>query len=247
MTSAVPGTGRLIAAGAVILAVAQVAACGSTHSPGLYGEPCRVSGQRERGTAAAPARTAAAVPPCTNSTLRPSLAPTGAAAGTAYYALRLTNVSGKDLHPVRLSRGVIRQRSARPSDRQRRDTQSALPGDHGGACQERDRARHGRHRRGRQLPRVALPSRHGARAPRLPARPDHRRVCQGEFSRLLSTRDRAHGNRDAGGTRRARHLKPQVDGRAGLPCRRCHPPGRRAAQGSVAEERVIFRCPKCQR
>jgi hypothetical protein len=32
-------------------------------------------------------------PVCANSTLRPSLAPAGAAAGTAYYALRLTNIS----------------------------------------------------------------------------------------------------------------------------------------------------------
>ncbi len=35
------------------------------------------------------------VPACMNSTLQPKLALTGAAAGTAYYALRLTNVSGK--------------------------------------------------------------------------------------------------------------------------------------------------------
>ena len=41
-----------------------------------------------------------------------------------------------------------------------------------------------------------------------------------------------------------------VYGRAGLPCRRCHTPVRRATQGrteSAADERVTFWCPKCQR
>jgi Domain of unknown function (DUF4232) len=96
MTSAVPGTGRLIAVGAVVLAVAlAAAACGSTHSPAATASPAASAASGSAGTAAAPRRSMADATPCMNSTLRPKLAPTGAAAGTAYYALRLTNVSGK--------------------------------------------------------------------------------------------------------------------------------------------------------
>ncbi len=93
MTSSVPGSWRMIAAGAVILAVAQVAACGSTHSPA---SPASTSASAARASVAAvsaPPRTTAVVVSCANSTLRASLAPAGAAAGTAYYTLRLTNVS----------------------------------------------------------------------------------------------------------------------------------------------------------
>jgi Protein of unknown function (DUF4232) len=97
MTSSVPGLARLLAAGAVILAVAQAAACGSAQSPPA---PASTSPPTASGTGTASAaptstspHTAATTAACANSTLRPSLAPAGAAAGTAYHVLRLTNVS----------------------------------------------------------------------------------------------------------------------------------------------------------
>jgi hypothetical protein len=106
MTSSVPGVARLFAAGAVILAVAQVAACGSAQTPTAPAStaPASTSTPAASGTGSAsasgttaptatPSHTAAVTGACANSTLRPSLAPAGAAAGTAYYALRLTNVS----------------------------------------------------------------------------------------------------------------------------------------------------------
>jgi hypothetical protein len=93
MTSSVPGLARLLATGAVILATAQVAACGSSHSPAA---PASTPAPPASGTVVptfAPPNTTAVIPACASSTLRPGLVPTGAAAGTAYYALRLTNVS----------------------------------------------------------------------------------------------------------------------------------------------------------
>jgi hypothetical protein len=93
MKSSVPGAGRLIAAGAVIVAVAQVAACGSTHSPASAASPSASATGGSVTATPGPSRTAAAIPPCASATLRPSLAPMGAAAGTGYYALRLTNTS----------------------------------------------------------------------------------------------------------------------------------------------------------
>ena len=101
MTSSVPGMARLLAAGAVILAVAQAAACGSaqrptapasTPTPAASGNGS-ASASGTTAPTATPSHTAAVTGACANSTLRPSLAPAGAAAGTAYYALRLTNVS----------------------------------------------------------------------------------------------------------------------------------------------------------
>ncbi len=93
MTSSVPGAARLLAAGAVILAVAQAAACGSAQSPPAPGSTPAAPASATAAPTSAPPPTAAAAAACANSTLRPSLAPMGAAAGTAYYALRLTNVS----------------------------------------------------------------------------------------------------------------------------------------------------------
>jgi Domain of unknown function (DUF4232) len=105
MTSSMPGTARLPAAGAVILALMQLAACGSGQAPSA---PAGTSASATSATASASAATSAATsgppsasPPhtvagvaaCASSTLRPSLAPAGAAAGTAYYALRLRNTS----------------------------------------------------------------------------------------------------------------------------------------------------------
>jgi Protein of unknown function (DUF4232) len=94
MTLSVPGAGRVIAAGVMILAVAQTAACGSTHSPASAASPAAPA---PGGSAAATSATAQATPAetqCDSGTLRPSLTSMGAAAGTAYYALRLTNTSG---------------------------------------------------------------------------------------------------------------------------------------------------------
>ena len=97
MTSSVRRGGRLIAVAAAVLAVALVAACGSTHSPAASSPSAPVSPSTPAGgsvaATSAPPHTAAAASPCANSTLRPSLAPAGAAAGTAYYALRLANTS----------------------------------------------------------------------------------------------------------------------------------------------------------
>ena len=93
MTSSVRGAWRMIAAAAAIMAVAQVAACGSAQSPASQASSTAPAGGGSSAATSTPSRTAAAVSACANSTLRASLAPTGAAAGTAYYALRLTNVS----------------------------------------------------------------------------------------------------------------------------------------------------------
>ncbi|HUK68183.1 MAG TPA: DUF4232 domain-containing protein [Streptosporangiaceae bacterium] len=98
MTVSVPGTGRVIAAGVMILAVAQAAACGSTHGPASAASPYESANSSAPGTSApstpAPAQTRPTTTACVSGALRPSLTPTGAAAGTAYYALRLTNTSG---------------------------------------------------------------------------------------------------------------------------------------------------------
>ncbi len=100
MTSSVPVAGRLIAAVAIILAAAQVAACGSARSPAAPASPSVSPADGPsppNGSAAAtpqPARSTPAATECASATLRPTLVPMGAAAGTAYYALRLTNMSG---------------------------------------------------------------------------------------------------------------------------------------------------------
>jgi hypothetical protein len=93
MKSSVPGAARLIAAAAVALAVAQMAACGSTRSPASAASPSASAASESVTATPAPSGSAAAIRPCASATLRPSLVPMGAAAGTAYYALRLTNVS----------------------------------------------------------------------------------------------------------------------------------------------------------
>jgi Domain of unknown function (DUF4232) len=94
MTSSAPGTGRLIAAAAVIFAVAQVTACGSaTRNDASSAKPPTASASSSASAATSPAANSAAAAACASSALKPSLGVAGAAAGTAYYALRLTNVS----------------------------------------------------------------------------------------------------------------------------------------------------------
>jgi uncharacterized protein DUF4232 len=106
MTPTMRSAPRLIAAGAMTLAVMLVAACGATHSPPAATPTAGTAGSATAGasdsatptasvraTAPGGSPAAPAVAACGNSTLRPSLAPMGAAAGTTYYALRLTNVS----------------------------------------------------------------------------------------------------------------------------------------------------------
>ncbi len=95
MTSSVPSAGRLLrAAGAAIAAAAALTACGSAgHSPASApGAAPAGAGAATAATSSAPSAPSAAA--CANATLRPSLRVAGAAAGTAYYLLRLTNISG---------------------------------------------------------------------------------------------------------------------------------------------------------
>ncbi len=93
MTSSAPGTGRLIAAAAVIFALAQVTACGSATRNDASSAQSAAPSTAPTSAATPPARGAAAA--CASSTLKPSLGVAGAAAGIAYYTLRLTNVSAK--------------------------------------------------------------------------------------------------------------------------------------------------------
>jgi endonuclease VIII len=59
-----------------------------------------------------------------------------------------------------------------------------------------------------------------------------------------------NANKERAGTvttgNRARGQETWVYGRAGRPCRRCGTPVGRASQGTAAEERLIFWCPRCQ-
>jgi uncharacterized protein DUF4232 len=94
MTTSSGGAARLIAAAAVVFAVTQVTACGSA-TPG----PAAPGAASATGTPPASSTPAARTAPstgtaCANAAIQASLATGGAAAGTAYYTLRFTNITG---------------------------------------------------------------------------------------------------------------------------------------------------------
>lgn len=70
---------------AMILAPAGVTACGSAGTAAPAGS--------DGAAPSSPPRSVAAATACANLTLKPSLTVSGAAAGTAYYTLRFTNIS----------------------------------------------------------------------------------------------------------------------------------------------------------
>ena len=93
MTPSARRARRLLAAAAMISAVAQVAACASGHTTASPGATTTAPSSTATAAPSPPLRSMAAAKACANSTLTPSLAVSGAAAGTAYYTLRLTNTS----------------------------------------------------------------------------------------------------------------------------------------------------------
>ena len=198
--------------------------------PGLAGKLHRAGWRRERGGhAPPPSHTAAAVSACANSTLRASLAPAGAAAGTAYYALRLTNVSASSCslfgYPgVSFVSGAGGQQIGSAAARNPlypvttvvlspNGTANATVGIAAAA----------------NYPAARCHPDHGTRAPRLPTRPDGRGVCHAELRRLLGGRAGAHGDRRTRRKRRpGRRLTTRCHTRRGHPVLR--PPRRGAAR-----------------
>jgi Protein of unknown function (DUF4232) len=91
MTSPASGR-RLLAAAAMILATAQVAACASAGQQAASPAGTRTSASAA-GAATPTPHTGSGTEACGNSSLKPALSASGAAAGTVYYTLSFTNIS----------------------------------------------------------------------------------------------------------------------------------------------------------